>query len=114
MSCVRMISLQLVRYISIYILQYMNSGVACSHFLSESWCILVGVQEPVPPLQGSDCVCVCVCIIITKVLTESTCMAESFMPMLLLQIYMWQSCVEIEGYSVAYFDCITALKAPYR
>ena len=27
---------------------------------------------------------------------------------------MWQSCVEIEGYSVAYFDCITAFEAPYR
>ena len=28
-------------------------------------------------------------------------------------IHVWQSCVEIEGYSVAYFDCITAFEAPY-
>ena len=27
---------------------------------------------------------------------------------------MWQSRVEIEGYSVAYFDCIAAFEAPYR
>ena len=27
---------------------------------------------------------------------------------------MWQSRVEIEGYSVAYFDRIAAFKAPYR
>ena len=27
---------------------------------------------------------------------------------------MWQSHVEIEGYSVAYFDCIAAFEAPYR
>ena len=26
---------------------------------------------------------------------------------------MWQSCVEIEGYSVVYFNCIAAFKAPY-
>ena len=30
------------------------------------------------------------------------------------QRYMWQSRVEIEGYSVAYFDRIAAFKAPYR
>ena len=30
------------------------------------------------------------------------------------QIYMWQSRVEIEGYSVAYFDRIAAFEAPYR
>ena len=29
-------------------------------------------------------------------------------------LYMWQSRVEIEGYSVAYFDRIAAFKAPYR
>ena len=29
-------------------------------------------------------------------------------------IHMWQSRVEIEGYSVAYFDRIAAFKAPYR
>ena len=28
--------------------------------------------------------------------------------------YMWQSRVEIEGYSVAYFDRIVAFEAPYR
>ena len=28
-------------------------------------------------------------------------------------INMWQSRVEIEGYSVAYFDRIAAFKAPY-
>ena len=27
---------------------------------------------------------------------------------------MWQSRVEIKGYSVAYFDRIAAFKAPYR
>ena len=27
---------------------------------------------------------------------------------------MWQSRIEIEGYSVAYFDRITAFKAPYH
>ena len=27
---------------------------------------------------------------------------------------VWQSRVEIEGYSVAYFDRIAAFKAPYR
>ena len=27
---------------------------------------------------------------------------------------MWQSYVEIEGYSVAYFNHITAFEAPYR
>ena len=27
---------------------------------------------------------------------------------------MWQSRVEIEGYSVAYFDRIVAFKVPYR
>ena len=27
--------------------------------------------------------------------------------------YMWQSCVEIEDYSIMYFNCITAFKAPY-
>ena len=29
-------------------------------------------------------------------------------------IYMWQSHVEVEGYSVAYFDHIAAFEAPYR
>ena len=29
-------------------------------------------------------------------------------------IYMWQSRVEIEGYSIAYFDCIVAFEVPYR
>ena len=29
-------------------------------------------------------------------------------------LYMWQSRVEIEGYSVAYFDRIVAFEAPYR
>ena len=33
---------------------------------------------------------------------------------LLTVVHMWQSRVEIEGYSVAYFDRITAFKAPYR
>ena len=28
--------------------------------------------------------------------------------------HMWQSRVEIESYSVAYFDHIAAFKAPYR
>ena len=28
--------------------------------------------------------------------------------------YMWQSRVEIEGYSVAYFDRITMFEVPYR
>ena len=28
--------------------------------------------------------------------------------------HMWQSRVEIEGYSVAYFDCIAAFEAPYH
>ena len=28
--------------------------------------------------------------------------------------YYWQSRVEIEGYSVVYFDRIAAFKAPYR
>ena len=31
-----------------------------------------------------------------------------------LVIYMWQSCVEIEGYSVAYFDRIAAFEVLYR
>ena len=30
------------------------------------------------------------------------------------KIHMWQSHVEIEGYSVAYFDRIAAFKAPYH
>ena len=29
-------------------------------------------------------------------------------------LYMWQSRVEIEGYSVAYFDRIAAFEAPYH
>ena len=28
--------------------------------------------------------------------------------------HMWQSCVEIEGYFVAYLDCIAAFEAPHR
>ena len=28
--------------------------------------------------------------------------------------YMWQSCVEIEGYFVVYFDRIAVFEAPYR
>ena len=28
--------------------------------------------------------------------------------------HMWQSRVELEGYSVAYFDRIAAFEAPYR
>ena len=28
--------------------------------------------------------------------------------------HMWQSRVEIEGYSVVYFDCITVFEAPYH
>ena len=31
-----------------------------------------------------------------------------------LKIHMWQSHVEIEGCFVAYFDCITVFKVPYR
>ena len=27
--------------------------------------------------------------------------------------YLWQSCVEMKGYSVAYFDRIIAFEAPY-
>ena len=30
------------------------------------------------------------------------------------QLQMWQSHVEIEGYSIVYFGCITALEALYR
>ena len=29
-------------------------------------------------------------------------------------MYMWQSCVEIEIYSIAYFDHIAAFKMPYH
>ena len=29
-------------------------------------------------------------------------------------MYLWQSHVEIEGYSVAYFDRIVAFKVPYH
>ena len=29
-------------------------------------------------------------------------------------MYMWQSRVEIEHYSVAYFDCITVFEVLYR
>ena len=29
-------------------------------------------------------------------------------------VHVWQSRVEIEGYFVAYFGCITAFEAPYR
>ena len=29
-------------------------------------------------------------------------------------VYMWQSRVEIEGYSVMYFDRIAAFEVPYR
>ena len=32
----------------------------------------------------------------------------------MLKDYMWQSRVEIKGYSVAYFDRITAFEALYR
>ena len=32
----------------------------------------------------------------------------------ILRSYMWQSRVEIEGYSITYFDCIAAFEAPYR
>ena len=28
-------------------------------------------------------------------------------------IHMWQSRVEIEGYSVVYFDCIAAFEVPF-
>ena len=28
-------------------------------------------------------------------------------------LQVWQSCVEIEGYSIAYFDHIAAFEAPY-
>ena len=31
-----------------------------------------------------------------------------------LHSHLWQSRVEIEGYSVAYFDRIAAFEAPYR
>ena len=30
------------------------------------------------------------------------------------RMHMWQSHVEIEGYSVTYFDCVVAFEAPYR
>ena len=30
-----------------------------------------------------------------------------------VKLYMWQSCVEIEGYFVAYFDRIAVFEAPY-
>ena len=29
-------------------------------------------------------------------------------------IYMWQSHVEVEGYSIAYFDCIAVFDLLYR
>ena len=29
-------------------------------------------------------------------------------------VHMWQSCVEIEGYSIAYFDRIVAFEAPSK
>ena len=29
-------------------------------------------------------------------------------------LHMWQYRVEIEGYSIAYFDCIAVFEAPYR
>ena len=28
--------------------------------------------------------------------------------------YLWQSCVEIEGYSIVYFEHIAVLEAPHR
>ena len=31
-----------------------------------------------------------------------------------IHMYMWQSCVEIEGYSVLYFDRIAAFEVPYH
>ena len=33
---------------------------------------------------------------------------------LTLNKYVWQSCVEIEGYSVAYFECIAVFGVSYR
>ena len=35
-------------------------------------------------------------------------------PTLVKLMYVWQSCVEIEDYSVAYFDRITVFEVPYR
>ena len=32
----------------------------------------------------------------------------------IIYMYMWQSRVEIEHYSVAYFDCITVFEVLYR
>ena len=29
-------------------------------------------------------------------------------------LHMWHYCVEIEGYSIAYFDCIAVFEPPYR
>ena len=37
------------------------------------------------------------------------------LPQCPMNIYMWQSCIEIEGYSIAYFDHIAAVfEVPYR
>ena len=35
-------------------------------------------------------------------------------PLYLSALHMWQSRVEIEGYSVAYFDRIPVFEVPYR
>ena len=44
---------------------------------------------------SEGCVCVCVCVLRSVV------------------YHIWQSRVEIESYSIAYFDRVAAFKAPY-
>ena len=48
------------------------------------------------------CVCVCVCVCMMCV-----CVWEG-------SEYMWQSCVEIKGYFVAYFNRIAVFEAMYH
>ena len=48
------------------------------------------------------------------IFSSCSCLSCSCLSYMTEVIYMWQSRVEIEGYSVVYFVCIAAFKAPYH
>ena len=53
-------------------------------------------------------------IVLKKHIIDFVVIDSSTYDVMVSPYHMWHFRVEIEGYSVAYFDCITAFKVPYH
>ena len=60
------------------------------------------------PRPGNTCTCMCSLDFSPRLQDKN--LGEEGLGSRLAYMYVWQSCLEIEYYSVVYFDCVTAFE----